>query len=93
MKPEIDLLNKQLASSYMQKVYLDGMSSSLADSDHLNESLFVPLPNVYLGLNATSTFYDLKKKSKEYLQSTFVFSKERAETENMARVEALPRGR
>ncbi|KAK4030784.1 hypothetical protein OUZ56_024123 [Daphnia magna] len=41
-----------------EKEYVDDMSSSLAVPDHLDKSWFFPLQNVYLGLNATSLYYD-----------------------------------
>ncbi len=67
---------------------MDDMSSSLSDLDNLNESFFMPLQSVYLGLNASKTYYNLKQKSTEYLQSTLVFTKEREEVEKIAAAEA-----
>ena len=72
----------------MQKEYVDDMSLSLSDLDHLNETFFFPLQSVYLALNAYGTYYDLKQKSSVYLQKTLVFTKEREEVEKIAAAEA-----
>ncbi|KAK4030753.1 hypothetical protein OUZ56_024092 [Daphnia magna] len=66
----VDFLIKQFASSYMEKEHVVDTSSSLADPDHLDKSWFFPMQNVYLGLNATSLYYDLKQKHRDHLQST-----------------------
>ena len=87
VKPEIDLLIKQFAASYMQKEYVDDMSLSLSDLEHLNETFLFPLQSVYLALNAYGTYYDLKQKSSVYLQKTLVFTKEREEVEKMTTAE------
>ena len=71
----------------MQKEYVDDMSLSLSDLDHLNETFFFPLQSVYLALNAYGTYYDLKQKSSVYLQKTLVFTKEREEVEKMTTAE------
>ena len=44
--------------------------------------------NLFSCLYKVNTYYDLKQKSSEYLQSTLVFTKEREEVEKMATAEA-----
>ena len=44
--------------------------------------------NLFSCLYKVNTYYDLKQKSSEYLQSTLVFTKEREEVEKIAAAEA-----